>query len=153
MERPAILLATLLGAGWSPVVPGTVGTLAAMPVALLAWRYLSVWAFVAATVLLAGAGIWASGVAARRLSIKDPGAVVVDEAAGLMVTLCGLPFGWPAAVLAFVFFRAMDILKPPPAGRLERLPGGYGIMLDDLMAGVYANLLVRLALRLWQAAG
>lgn len=135
------------------MVPGTVGTLAAMPLALLAWRYLPVWGFAAATAVLAAAGIWASGVTARRLAIKDPGPVVIDEAAGLMVTLLGVPFGWPAAVFAFILFRAMDILKPPPAGRFERLPGGYGIMLDDLMAGVYANLLLRLTLRLWQAAG
>jgi phosphatidylglycerophosphatase A len=150
-EAIALPLATLFGAGRSPVVPGTIGTLAALPIAVLSWRFLPVWGHVAATVALAGAGLWASGVAARAFGVKDPGPVVIDEAAGLMVTLAGIPFGWTAGALAFLLFRAMDVLKPPPARRLERLPGGWGIMLDDLAAGVYANLALRLAMTLWRA--
>ena len=150
-DRVAVPLATLFGAGRSPIVPGTIGTLAALPPAILAWRLLPIWGHATVTLAVAGAGIWAGGVAARRMGIKDPGPVVIDEAAGLLLTLVGIPFGWATAGLAFFFFRAMDILKPPPAARLERLPGGWGIMLDDLAAGVYANLALRLTLRLWQA--
>ena len=151
-EAAAVQLATLFGAGRSPVVPGTVGTLAAMPLALLAWRFLPLWGQAVTTVTVAGAGIWAGGIAARRLGTKDPGPVVIDEAAGLMVTLLGIPFGPGAAAGAFVLFRAMDVLKPPPARRAERLPGGWGIMTDDLVAGLYANAALRGALWLWRMA-
>lgn len=150
LQSIAVPLATLFGAGRSPLVPGTIGTLAALPAAVLAWRFLPLWGQVAAAALVTGAGIWAAGVTAQALGVKDPGPVVIDEAAGLMVTLVGVPFSWTAACGAFLLFRAMDVLKPPPADRLERLPGGWGIVLDDLAAGLYANLALRLVLYLWQ---
>jgi phosphatidylglycerophosphatase A len=151
-EQVAVLVATLGGAGRSPYVPGTVGTLAAMPLAVLLWLALPLWGFVLATCAVAAAGVWAGGVTARRVGLKDPGIVVIDEAAGIMVTLIGVPFGWPAAAGAFVLFRVMDVVKPPPAAQAERLPGGFGIMTDDLVAGVYANLALRLSLFIGQAA-
>lgn len=151
LEATALPLATLFGAGRSPIVPGTIGTLAALPAAVLSWRFLPLWGHVVATLAVAGTGIWAAGVAARTMGIKDPRPVVIDEAAGLMVTLIGVPFSWAAGAGAFFLFRVMDVLKPPPAARFERLPGGWGIMLDDLAAGVYANVVLRLALALWQA--
>lgn len=140
----AILVATLCGAGRSPIVPGTVGTLAAMPLAIAAQRLLPAWGFLAAAACLALLGVWASGVAARVMALHDPRAVVIDEAAGLFVTLLFQPAGTRTLVLGFVLFRAMDIIKPPPARRAERLPGGWGIVTDDLIAGVYANLALRL---------
>jgi len=149
LEAIALPLATLFGAGRSPIVPGTIGTLATLPAAVLSWRFLPLWGHVVATLALAAVGIWAAGVAVRTMEVKDPGPVVIDEAAGLMVTLIAIPFSWSAAAGAFFLFRVMDVLKPPPAGRFERLPGGWGIMLDDLAAGVYANLALRLALSLW----
>jgi phosphatidylglycerophosphatase A len=100
------------------------------------------------TLAVSGLGVWAADRAARALRLKDPGPVVIDEAAGLLVTLAGVPVTWLSAVLAFFLFRAMDILKPPPARQAEALPGGWGIMIDDLFAGVYANLLLRGALLL-----
>jgi phosphatidylglycerophosphatase A len=142
----AILAATLCGAGRSPYVPGTVGTLAAMPLAILAQRLLQPWWFFAAAVGLTVIAVWAAHVAAIEMARHDPGAVVIDEAAGLFVTLLFQPPGtWtlPFYVLAFVLFRAMDIVKPPPARRAERLPGGWGIVTDDLIAGVYANVALR----------
>jgi phosphatidylglycerophosphatase A len=140
----AVLVATLCGAGRSPIVPGTVGTLAAMPLAIAAQRLLPAWGFLAAAACLALLGVWASGVAARVMALHDPRAVVIDEAAGLFVTLLFQPAGTRTLVLGFVLFRAMDIIKPPPARRAERLPGGWGIVTDDLIAGVYANLALRL---------
>lgn len=151
LEAIALPLATLFGAGRSPIVPGTLGTLAALPAAVISWRFLPIWGHVAATLAVIGAGVWAAGVTARTMGVKDPGPVVIDEAAGLMVTLIGIPFGWGAGAGAFLLFRVMDVLKPPPAGRFERLPGGWGIVLDDVAAGVYANLALRLALLLVRA--
>jgi phosphatidylglycerophosphatase A len=145
-DRMARAIATLFGAGLSPVIPGTAGTLAAMPLAVGLALVLPLWGFVAATLCVAGAGIWAADRTAARLRLKDPGIVVVDEAAGLMVTLIGVPIDVYSVVGAFILFRAMDILKPPPARQAEGLPGGWGIVTDDLIAGVFANLLLRAAL-------
>ncbi|MBI1950269.1 MAG: phosphatidylglycerophosphatase A [Acidobacteria bacterium] len=143
----AILIATLFGAGRSPIVPGTVGTLAALPLAIVAQRLLPAWWFLAAAAGLALVGVWASGITARHLASHDPGPVVIDEAAGIFVTLLFQPPGTRTILfysLAFILFRAMDIIKPPPARGAERLPGGWGIVMDDLIAGVYANLALRL---------
>jgi phosphatidylglycerophosphatase A len=141
-------VATLLGVGRSPIIPGTAGTLASLPLALTAAAFLPLPAYAAVTACVAIVGIWASGRAAAVLGLKDPGVVVIDETAGLFVTFLGVPVGWTAAALGFFCFRAMDIIKPPPARQFERLHGGWGIVLDDLMAGVYANLLVRAGLLL-----
>ena len=102
---------------------------------------------------VAAVGIWAADVAAPRLGAKDPGPVVVDEAAGLMVTLLGVPIGFASVAAAFVLFRIMDILKPPPARRAEALPGGWGIMADALIAGVYAAAALRAGLYLGARIG
>ena len=145
-DRVARAIATLFGAGLSPVVPGTAGTLAALPLAVGLSLLLPLWGFVVATSCVAAAGIWAADRTAARLGLKDPGIVVIDEAAGLMVTLVGVPIDAWSVVGAFFFFRAMDVVKPPPARQAESLPGGFGIVIDDLLAGVYANLLLRAAL-------
>jgi phosphatidylglycerophosphatase A len=145
-DRLAWAIATLCGAGLSPIVPGTAGTLAAMPLVVGLALVLPLWGFVVATLCVSGVGIWAAGRTAARLRLKDPGIVVVDEAAGLMVTLIGVPIGPLSVIGAFFLFRAMDVLKPPPARQAESLPGGFGIVIDDLIAGVFANLLLRAAL-------
>jgi phosphatidylglycerophosphatase A len=149
----ALAVATLFGAGRSPVAPGTAGTLAAIPLVYVAGRLLPAWGFAVATVALALVGVWVAGLAAPVLAAKDPGPVVIDEAAGLFVTLLYLPVGAFTLVAGFFLFRVMDVLKPPPARRAEGLPGGWGIVADDLIAGVYANLALRLAqaayVRLW----
>lgn len=146
LDRFGLGIATLLGVGHSPIIPGTAGTLASLPLALAAAAFLPLPAYAALTLGVALLGIWAAGRASAVLGLKDPGVVVIDETAGLLVTFLGIAPGWVAAALGFFFFRAMDIVKPPPARQFERLPGGFGIMLDDLMAGVYANLLVRAGL-------
>ena len=144
----AALLATGLGAGYSPVAPGTAGSLVGLA---LFWPLsrLAVEAQLAALTLLFTVGVVSATRLARSVGRKDPGLVVVDEIAGMWTSLLFVPFTPLTALLAFLAFRAMDVTKPWPARQLEALPGGWGIMCDDMMAGVYANLLVHLALRAW----
>src|SRR4029077_10001775 len=115
-----------------------------LPAAILLARLLPPWGFAAATAVLAGLAIWISGLAARSMGLKDPRPVVIDEAAGLFVTLLYLPAAPATYAGGFVLFRLMDILKPFPARRSEGLPGGWGIVVDDLIAGVYANCALRI---------
>ena len=143
--RAGLAIATALGAGYAPLAPGTFGS----AVGLLLWLALPDihWAQVLAIVVTSVVGAWSGSVAEEHFDRRDPGQVVVDEVAGMMVTLAFNPlpsFAWAAA--AFVLFRAADIVKPFPVNRLERLPGGIGIMADDLAAGVYANLALRLSM-------
>ena len=142
------LVATGLGTGYAPVAPGTAGSAVGL---LLFWplSLAPVLLQLALTVLAAGLGVLSAGRLAEHLGVKDPGRATVDEVVGMWVSLLFLPFSVATAVLAFVAFRAMDVLKPYPARDLEALPGGWGIMADDLMAAVYANLLVRIALMIW----
>lgn len=146
--RFAVLAATLFGAGRAPIAPGTFGTLAALLPAVPLALTLPPWAFAAATLVLSVVAIVTADVAARVLGHKDPKPVVIDEAAGLFVTLLYLPPVPAVFALAFLLFRAMDVIKPPPARRAEGLPGGWGIVVDDLIAGVYANLAIRVVLAL-----
>ena len=146
--RAAVLAATLFGAGRAPVVPGTFGTLAALPAAVLLSLWLPSWGFAVATGVLSAIAIATSGVAARAMGLKDPRPVVIDEAAGLFVTLLYLPAGPLTFALGFVLFRVMDVVKPPPARRAEGLPGGWGIVVDDLIAGAYANGALRILVAL-----
>ena len=83
-------------------------------------------------------GTWAAHVAEPVLGKKDPGAIVIDEVAGMTLSVLVLPLTWPVLLVGFVLFRIFDIVKPFPAGRLQALPGGVGVMIDDLIAGVYA---------------
>jgi phosphatidylglycerophosphatase A len=115
-----------------------------VPAAVLLSLWLPPWGFAVATALLSAIAIWTSDAAARVIGLKDPGSIVVDEAAGLFVTLLFLRPGPVTVSLAFVLFRLMDIVKPPPARRAEGLPGGWGIVVDDLIAGLYANVALRL---------
>jgi len=143
---PRHWLACGFGIGLAPIAPGTFGSL---PGLLLAWALVRLGgqvALAAGIVVVAVAGTWSAHALSTRLGLKDPGVIVVDEIAGQMLTLLGI--GMTGSVLAagFVLFRAFDVLKPPPARQLEALPGGFGIMADDLAAGVYANIALRVAL-------
>jgi len=141
----ATVVATGLGSGFSPVVPGTAGS----AVGLLLFLPLPGGA---AVFLAIGALFFVGGIAAGRVAErsgrKDPGIVVVDEILGMWTALALLPPTLLASGLAFALFRAMDVWKPYPARDLERLPSGWGIMADDLVAGFYASLLTRIALLL-----
>jgi phosphatidylglycerophosphatase A len=145
------VIATAFGSGYAPFAPGTagsaVGVLLFWPLARLAWP----WQITAVTAVFF-VGVAAAGQVARSVGLEDPGIVVVDEVAGQWLTLVGLPFT-PAVVAAgFVLFRVMDVVKPWPARDLERLPWGWGIMADDIAAGVLANLALRVGLAVWPVA-
>src|SRR5262245_5461675 len=143
MNRLAMLLATAGYVGFFPIAPGTAGSAAGLVVyaaVRVAHSPRIELAVIGATLLL---GIWAAGVVERTLG-KDPGPVVIDEVLGVLVTLALLDVTIAGAIVGFFVFRVFDVLKPFPAGRLEQLHGGSGIMLDDAMAAVYANLVLRL---------
>ena len=141
----AAAVATAGGAGYFPVAPGTVGS--AVGLILFYGLYqLPLALQVAATVLVSLAGIAAGTRVARDSGIEDPGIVVIDEVAGMWVSLLFLPLTPVTAVAGFLLFRVLDVVKPAPARQLEHLPGGWGIMCDDLMAGIYANVLLRIGL-------
>ncbi len=130
------MLATFLGAGYSPVAPGTAGSLAALP---LAWVAASnaPWGIVVSALLLPVA-IASAGEVARERGDDDPGIVVIDEVLGMTIAAIGLGATWWNLLIAFLCFRLFDIVKPWPCRRLEGLPGGWGIVMDDVMAGLYA---------------
>ena len=138
---PALALATALGVGYVPFAPGTFGS----AVGLLLWAVLpaSAAAQAVAIVALFVLGSWSGSVAERHFGRTDPGQVVVDEVMGMLITLFLNPVGWKGAFVAFLFFRVADVIKPYPANRFEHLPGGVGVMADDGMAAIYANLAVR----------
>jgi phosphatidylglycerophosphatase A len=104
-----------------------------------------------AIVVLFVAGSWSGSIAERHFGRTDPGQVVIDEVMGMLITLFLNPVGWRGATVAFFVFRAADVVKPYPANQLEKLPGGIGVMADDGMAAVYANVAVRamLLIRSW----
>jgi phosphatidylglycerophosphatase A len=146
--KTATLLATWFGCGYSPIAPGTAGSAAALAIGIVLREYARMpwWGFLT----LAAAGyfpaVWAAGVTAEALHIKDPGCVVVDEVLGQWVALaCAYRYNWKSYLAAFLLFRLFDIWKPPPVRQLEALPGGIGIVADDLMAGGYAALVLFLA--------
>jgi phosphatidylglycerophosphatase A len=148
LDALATAVATGLGSGYSPVAPGTAGSLVGLA---LFWgvHHLSLPGQAAATAAMFALGVAAAGHVARRMGVEDPGRVVADEVAGMWVSLLGLPLTGVTAAAAFVLFRIFDVFKPYPARDLERLPGGWGIMCDDVMAGIYANLLLRAGLLAW----
>jgi len=144
--RAAVALASFGYVGFFPVAPGTAGSAAAL-LLFLAVRWtgsLGVELAVVAAVSLAG--VWAATETERALRKQDPGAVVIDEVAGMLVTLLFLPATWPVMAAGFLAFRLFDIVKPWPCNALDRIHGGVGIMADDLAAGVYANLTLHLVL-------
>jgi len=147
MKRLAVLIATSGGAGYFPIAPGTVGSAVGIVIYFVTrgWPLTAQLALVAAVSIV---GMWAGSVAARHFGREDPGQVVIDEVAGQLLTLLGTGAGVGGIVLGFFVFRILDIIKPWPARGFERFPGGVGIMADDLMVGVYGNLLVRLAILL-----
>jgi phosphatidylglycerophosphatase A len=146
LNLAARLIATWFGCGYAPAAPGTVGSAAAILIAWAIHAYVTPLEFGLLGMLLAIPGIWAAGVTATQVKLKDPGIVVVDEVVGQWITLAGATaFNWQSSLLAFALFRIFDIWKPPPVRQLERLPGGLGIVADDAMAGVYGALLLLLA--------
>ena len=151
MTRLAVLLATVAYCGYFPIAPGTVGSAAGLVVYLLVWWTHSPILEAGLIVFTFAVGTWAATHAERYFGGIDPGPVVVDEVLGMLVTLAFIPVGWSAALAGFFIFRVFDVIKPYPANRLEKFHGGFGIMADDAMAGIYANLTLRLLMWLLPA--
>ena len=157
LDRLALLWGTGFGTGYSPVVSGTVGTLVGIPLYLLLHRLTfarfgmaaGLALFLTVTLLLFLAGVAAANRLEKRFATKDPSQVVADEVVGYLVAACAIEPSVAAVVATFILFRIFDIVKPFPARRSERLPGGWGIMVDDVWAGLYANLAARVCLWLW----
>ncbi|MEO6212942.1 MAG: phosphatidylglycerophosphatase A [Vicinamibacterales bacterium] len=148
MIRLAVFISTVGYCGYSPIAPGTVGSAAGLLVYALVWWTGSRVVEVSLIAGLFAAGIWAGTIAERYFGGIDPGPIVMDEVVGMLITLAFIPVGWSGALAGFVLFRIFDVIKPYPAGRLEALHGGLGVMADDAMAAVYANLALRLAMSL-----
>jgi len=140
VSDPVLFLAFGFGSGLAKKAPGTFGTLAAVPLylALVQAQSLIVYSLVTLIVILAG--VWICGQAAEKLGEHDFGGIVWDEIAGFLVTMWLVPFTWQAVVLGFILFRVFDIIKPWPIRWIDRqVHGGLGIMLDDVLAGVFAG--------------
>jgi phosphatidylglycerophosphatase A len=144
VNRLALLISTFGYVGFFPIAPGTAGSAAALALyALVRWVGEPLLDAVVIAIIF-GAGIWASTRAEVVLGTTDPGPVVIDEVLGMLLTLAWLPLSLTGVLVGFVLFRILDVVKPFPAGRFEHAPGGWGIMLDDAMAGVYGQLALRL---------
>jgi phosphatidylglycerophosphatase A len=138
MKQPVMWFATGFGAGLSPRAPGTAGTVVGMLV-YIALAKLPLLPYLLLVAALTGAGVWICGRAGRILGVTDHPGIVWDEIVGLLITMAAAPPGWPALVSGFALFRLFDILKPWPVSVFDRrVPGGLGVMLDDVMAGLYA---------------
>ena len=145
-QRAALAIATMGPCGHAPVAPGTAGSAAGL---LLFWAVRSSGSLVVeGLVLLAvtAIGVMVASRAESAYGRRDPGLIVIDETAGMLLTLAAVPVGLGGAVVGFLAFRLFDVVKPFPARRAERLPGGWGVMADDLVAGLYAQALLRLLL-------
>ena len=140
-DRVAILLATWFGCGLSPKAPGTAGSLAAALIGILLYERAGFewWHFLVLAAVFFVPATWAADRTAHLLQLKDPQIVVVDEVLGQWIAFAAVGrFHWWGYLAAFALFRTFDIWKPPPVRQFERLPGGFGINMDDVMAGVYA---------------
>jgi len=151
VTRLAVFLATAAYCGYAPVAPGTVGSAAGLVVYLLVWWTRSPLVEMALILGTFAIGVWSATHAERFFGTTDPGPVVIDEVLGMLVTLAFIPVGWSGALAGFCIFRVFDVIKPYPANRLEHLHGGFGIMADDAMAGIYSNLCLRLLIWLLPA--
>jgi len=140
MRAIAYTVGTFFGCGYSPVGPGTAGSLAALVIAILVHNR---GALLLLAMVLLLPGIWAAGKVAQYESRKDPQIVVIDEVLGQWITLAGAStLNWKSFLAALLLFRLFDIWKPPPVRQLEALSGGLGIVADDVMAGLYGALAI-----------
>ena len=142
-DRLILLAATGFGLGRIPVAPGTFGTLAAIPLVwMMGWMNSGTMAFFLVSLILLS--VYVADRAASIMGEKDPGSIVIDEIAGFCVTMTLVPVGWASIILGFIAFRCFDILKPVPVKYFEnKYSGGAGIVLDDIMAGVLAALVLK----------
>ena len=143
-SKIALQIATLFGIGYLPKAPGTWATLASLPVAFLFLK-LGPMIHMALTFLLLIIGIFACDIIGRDRNTHDDSELVIDELVGILITMTWLPITWQSFVLGFILFRLLDILKPFPINLLDkRIKGGLGVMLDDVAAGMIANVILQL---------
>lgn len=146
-SHPVHFLAFGAGSGLSPWAPGTMGTLAAIPVFLL-MSGLSLLPYLIITILLFAVGIWICGESSRLLGVHDHSGIVWDEIVGFLVTMVAVPAQWVWILAGFLLFRLFDIWKPWPIRLLDQhVHGGFGIMVDDLVAGIFAAVILQLLMR------
>ena len=147
MRRLTVILATWFGTGFSPFASGTVGTLAAIPLYLLFSR-LSLPLYLVLLVPFFLLSCWVAGQAEAIFGEQDSGKIVIDEVMGYLVTMVGIPLSLKGVVAGFFLFRLFDIVKPEPARFFDRrMKNGYGVVLDDVVAGVYACICLHLLQR------
>jgi len=148
LSHPAHMLSLGFGAGLSPAAPGTVGTLLAFPLYWALTQRLSPVGVLALIPILFVLGVWAAARTGRDLGVLDHGGIVWDEIVAFLLVLVFTPEGWEWGVTAFVVFRFFDIVKPPPIRHFDRtVKGGFGVMLDDLLAALYTLMVLALASR------
>lgn len=143
MHRLGLLIATCGYLGYVPYAPGTFGSAAGLLIFFALRDVGSTEVEIAAILVLFIVGVWSGTIAEHHFGRIDPRPVVLDEVVGMLITLVLLPVNVFGAILGFVVFRALDVVKPWPAARLEALPGGLGVMADDGMAAVYSNLVMQ----------
>lgn len=150
---PLHLLALGLGTGLAPRAPGTAGTLVGVGL-YLALPPMPLWAYAVVVVACFAAGVWLCERTARALGVHDHPAIVWDEVVGYLITMAGAPAGWPWVVAGFALFRLFDVVKPWPVSLADRhVHGGFGIMLDDVLAGLYGLAALQLLTAVWAAGG
>ena len=143
MSRLGVFVATCGYLGYVPIAPGTFGSAAGLAVFLAVRSTGSVTVELATIVILFAIGIWSGTVAEHHFGGVDPGPIVLDEVVGMLITLALLPVTFTGAIVGFLVFRVLDVVKPWPSNGFEKLPGGLGVMADDGMAAVYGNLVMR----------
>ena len=143
LGKTALVLSSWFCVGLIPIASGTFGTLAAIPLIFVPNFFGPFF----------GSLFWASDLGQKFLGKKDPSEIVIDEVAGFLVTMFLLPLSWLSLFLGFILFRIFDIIKPFPIRRLEKIKGGAGIVLDDLLAGIYAHIVLRVILVLLKPGG
>ena len=147
LANPIHFLALGFGSGLAPKAPGTFGTIAAVPLVCLLAYSTTLTGYLLVTLIASVIGIWLCGRTAKDMMVHDDSSIVWDEIAGLLITMVAVPLSWQSLLLGFVLFRIFDILKPWPISYLDaRVHGGFGIMIDDILAGLFALILMHITL-------
>ena len=149
MNKLIILFTTGCYLGYSPVVSGTVGSLGGVALYILLNRVVGITFYAAITVGIFILGVFASTKAEVIFGKKDSGEIVIDEIVGFLVTMFAIPLSWKYVIAGFFLFRVLDVIKPFPIRRLESLEGGFGVMADDFIAGIYSNLIMHGIVYFW----
>ena len=143
MHRLGLFIATCGYLGYAPIAPGTFGSAAGLLVFFAVQASGSIAIELVTIVALFAVGIWSGTIAEHHFGGVDPGPIVLDEVVGMLITLALLPVNTTGAIVGFLVFRVLDVVKPWPSARFEKLPGGLGVMADDGMAAIYGNLVMR----------